>query len=52
MQQYFDGPVVLNRDEYHFKMATFLKASECDQQKHNSSREVDIWERPRDLVDE
>ena len=35
MQQYFDGQVVLNRDEDHVKMTRFLKTSGCDRQKYN-----------------
>ena len=33
--QCFDSPVVLNRDEDNLNIATFLKASGCDRQKHN-----------------
>ena len=42
MQQYFEVQVVLKLDEYHFKMVTFLKASDCNRQKHNPRRDVDI----------
>ena len=43
MQQYFDGPVDLNRDEDRVKVARFLKVAGYDRQKHNPQREVDIW---------
>ena len=33
--QYFYGPVVLNRYDDHVKMARFSKASGCDRQQHN-----------------
>ena len=42
IEQYFVGPVVLNRYESHVKMGIFLKASEWDRQKHNPRREVEI----------
>ena len=43
MQQYLDGPVVLERDESHFKMVTFVKASRYDWQNYDLRHEVDIW---------
>ena len=52
MQQYFDGPVFLNRDENHFKMATFLKASGCDRQKHTPGVKWAFDGDARDMVDE
>ena len=42
MPLYFDVAVDVKRDENHFKLATFLKASRYDRQKSNSIRELDI----------
>ena len=52
MQQYFDGPFVLNRDCGHFKMATLLKASGCDQQKRNPRVKWPFDGDALDIVDE
>ena len=50
IQQYFDGPVILKRDEDHFKMVTFFKASGRDRQKHNPYCDVHFWRgRTRDV---
>ena len=55
MQQYFDGPLGLNRDEDHEKMARFLKVSGCDRQKHTPPPPGVRWTfdgAARDMVDE
>ena len=49
MQQYFDGPVILNRDEAHLKMTRFLKASGCDRQKHNPCMKCTFDREARDI---
>ena len=51
-QSYFDGPVVLNRDNNHVNMVRFITVSWCDRQKHNPRREVGFGRDARDLVDE
>ena len=44
--------VVLNRDEEHAKMTSFLKASGCDRQKHNPGVKWTLDGDARDMVDE
>ena len=52
MQQYVDDPVVINRDEDHFKMTTFLKTSGCDRKNKTPSVMLTFANDARYIVDE
>ena len=52
MQHFVDTQLVLNRDENHFKMTMFLKASVCDGQKHYPGMKWTFDWVPRESVDE
>ena len=52
MQQFLDGPVVVNRNEDYFKMATVLKTSGYDRQKHKPGVNWTVERDARDTVDE